>query len=63
MIERKFCKLVDQNLNLIKTLNGLPTPFRRYINIKYWGFKQVDPYGIICECVPIDWENLEPNIG
>ena len=62
MIERKICKMVDQNPNLIKTLNVVPTPFRRYIIIKNWGFNQVDPFGIICDYVPLDCENLEPNI-
>ena len=60
MIERKLCRLIDQNPNLIKTLNNMPMPYKRHLTIEKWGFKLIDPDGVESHYVPVNWRDLEP---
>ena len=61
MLERKLCRIIDNNPNLIKTLDNMPNPYKRHIINKYWGIKLQNPLGIIRNYVPINWRDLEPN--
>ena len=60
MIERKICQIIDRNPNLIKLLDHMPEPYKRYIIIKHWGIQYHDE--IIYGFVPANWMDLEPNI-
>ena len=60
MIERKICKIIDRNPNLIKTLDHMPKPYERHIIVKHWGFQHKGPNGIIYGFVPVNWMDLEP---
>ena len=62
MIERKRCQRIDRDPNLIKTLDQMPEPYKRHTIIKYWGFQHEGPDGIIYDCTPVNWMDLEPNI-
>ena len=61
IIERKICQIIDRNPNLIKILDHMPEPYKRYIIIKHWGF-QYDDNEKIYIIVPVNWMDLEPNI-
>ena len=60
MIERKLCRLIDQNPNLIKTLNNMPMPYRRHLIIEKEGFKLIDLDGVESHYIPVNWLDLEP---
>ena len=60
MIERKICKIIDRNPNLIKILDHMPEPYKRHIIIKHWGIQYDD--GLIYGYVLANWMDLEPNI-
>ena len=57
MIERKICRIIDGNPNLIKILDHMPKPYKRYIITKHWGI-QFDDVVII----PNNWMDMEPNM-
>ena len=61
MIERKFCKIIDRNPNLIKTLDHMPKPYKKHFIIKHWGFQHKGPNGLLYGFVPVYWMHLEPN--
>ena len=62
MIERRICKIIDCNPNLMKTLNKMARPYKWHIVKKYWGFVGEGPWGKECIIVPANWQDLEPNI-
>ena len=62
MIERKICQIIDRNPNLIKILDRMPEPYKRYFVIKHWGFQAEDHNGIIRNFLPPNWMDFEPNI-
>ena len=61
MIERKICRTIDRNPNLIKILDHMPKPYKKHIIIKHWGFQHKLPNGIIYGFVPVNWMDLETN--
>ena len=63
MIERKICQIKDRNPNLIKILNKLPEPYKRYILSKHWCFQHKNRFGILRNFLPGIWMELEPNIN
>ena len=60
MLERRICQIFDRNPNLIKTLGNMPTPYKRHIIIKHWGFQTEDYNGVIRDSIPANWMDLEP---
>ena len=60
MVERRICRLIDQNPNLIKTLEDMPMPYKTHLLVEKWGFKQIDPDGVESHYVPFIWLDLEP---
>ena len=62
MIERKICQIIDRNLNLIKTLDCMPEPYKRHIIIKHWSIRYEDDYGNVYMDIPDNWTDLEPNV-
>ena len=40
MIERKICQIIDQNPNLIRTLDCMPEPYKRHIISKHWKYRE-----------------------
>ena len=61
MSERKICRIIDRNPNLIKILDHMPKPYKKHNIIKNWGFQQKLPNGIIYGFVPVNWMDLEPD--
>ena len=61
MIERKICQIIDRNPNLIKTLDHMPKPYKRHIIGMHWGIKHTGPCGVMCDYIPVNWKDLEPN--
>ena len=61
MIERKICKIIDRNPNLIKTLDHMPKLYKKHVNIEHCAFQNEGPNGIIYGFVPVNWTDLEPN--
>ena len=59
MIEKKICKIIDQNPNLIKTLDNMPEPYKKHIIVKHWGFRAMDCDGIICDFIPSNWRDID----
>ena len=51
----------NQNPNLIKEFNNVPTPVFNYMLLKHWGFYHDGPYGEDCIIYPYEWFNLDPN--
>ena len=47
IIERKICQIIDRNPNLIKILNKMLEPYKRYIVNKHWCFQHEDRFGLI----------------
>ena len=62
MVERKICKIIDRDPNLIKMLNQMPEPYKRHTVVKHWGFKIEDNDGVMCDFIPANWIDLQPNI-
>ena len=61
MIERKTCQIFDCDPNSIKILDRMPEPYERHTNIKHWGFQNEDHNGIICDFIPANRMDLQPN--
>ena len=61
MIERKICQIIDHNPNLIKIIDHMPEPYKRYIIIEHWSI-QNEADEVINGLVQANWMDLEPNI-
>ena len=54
MIERKICKIIDCNPNLIKILDHMPKPYKKHTIVKHWDFQQTGPGEKIYGFVPVN---------